>query len=158
MKNGRKPEYLEKTPENKLQQYHILTPKNSSPYQDSNPRSSIGATRLLHTFARKADTLTIIPHAAPHIPKLYSTDTLSLTCQHRNRHIVLPTLLYREAHLCWEGQGLLISHADCYKFTTQTESAPYVQAVKAALYILNGLRKEPYTQWTDTRVAGPFSS
>ena len=36
MKEGRKPEYPEKTPGNELQKCHILQP------EDSNPRSSIG--------------------------------------------------------------------------------------------------------------------
>ena len=46
MKEGRKPEYSEKTleyPETKnFQKCHILKPENSSPNRDSNPHPNIG--------------------------------------------------------------------------------------------------------------------
>ena len=42
MKEGRKPEYPEKTPGVELRKCHILQPEDSSPKRDSNPRSSIG--------------------------------------------------------------------------------------------------------------------
>ena len=40
MKEGRKPEYPEKTPGDELRKCHM--PENSSPKRDSNPCSSIG--------------------------------------------------------------------------------------------------------------------
>ena len=58
MKEGRKPEYPEKTPGDELQkmpQGH----EDSSPKRDSNPRSSIGG-RL-----GKQDMLTVTPRVAP---------------------------------------------------------------------------------------------
>ena len=42
MKEGRKPEYSEKTPGDELQKCHILRLEDSSPKQDSNPHNSIG--------------------------------------------------------------------------------------------------------------------
>ena len=42
MKEGRKPEYSEKTPDDELQKCHTLKPENSIPNRDSNPHSSIG--------------------------------------------------------------------------------------------------------------------
>ena len=42
MKEGRKLEYPEKAPGDKLQKIHILKPEDSSPKQDSNPHNSIG--------------------------------------------------------------------------------------------------------------------
>ena len=43
MKEGRKPEYPEKTPgEKSFRKCRILKPENSSPKRDSNPHSSIG--------------------------------------------------------------------------------------------------------------------
>ena len=43
MKEGRKPERPEKTPDNELQKIcHILKPENASRNQDSNPHCSIG--------------------------------------------------------------------------------------------------------------------
>ena len=43
MKEGRKPEYPEKTPGDELHtKCHILKPEDSSPKRDSNPHSSIG--------------------------------------------------------------------------------------------------------------------
>ena len=42
MKEGRKPEYPEKTPGDELQKIHILKHEDSSPKKDSNQRSSIG--------------------------------------------------------------------------------------------------------------------
>ena len=42
MKEERKPEYPEKTPEEELQKCHTLKPENSSPDRDSNPHSGIG--------------------------------------------------------------------------------------------------------------------
>ena len=41
MKEGRKPEYLQKTPDDELQKMPH-NPENSSPKRDSNPHSSIG--------------------------------------------------------------------------------------------------------------------
>ena len=43
MKEGRKPERPEKTPDDELRKCHVLEPENSSPNRDSNPHSSIGA-------------------------------------------------------------------------------------------------------------------
>ena len=61
MKNGRKPEYLEKTLDGELQKTpHILKPEYSSLKRDSNPRSGIGGR-----FARKIDVLTIKPCVVP---------------------------------------------------------------------------------------------
>ena len=40
MKEGRKPEYPEKT--TRFRKCHILQPEDSSPKRDSNPRGSIG--------------------------------------------------------------------------------------------------------------------
>ena len=42
MKEGRKPEYPEKTPGNELQKMPHTTADDSSPKRDSNPSSSIG--------------------------------------------------------------------------------------------------------------------
>ena len=42
MKEGRKPEYPEKTPGDELRKCHILQAEDSSPKRDSNPHSSIG--------------------------------------------------------------------------------------------------------------------
>ena len=42
MKEGRKPEYPEKTPGDELQKSHILKPEDSSTKRDSNPHNSIG--------------------------------------------------------------------------------------------------------------------
>ena len=43
MKEGRKPEYPEKTPGDELKKRpHTKNPEDSSPKRDSNPRSSIG--------------------------------------------------------------------------------------------------------------------
>ena len=42
MKEGRKQEYPEKTPDDELQKSHILKPEDSSPNRDSNLHSSIG--------------------------------------------------------------------------------------------------------------------
>ena len=42
MKEGKKPEYLEKTPDDELKKCQKLKPENSSPNWDSNPHSSIG--------------------------------------------------------------------------------------------------------------------
>ena len=41
MKEGRKPEHLEKTPDKGLQKVPILKPENSSLNRDSNPHSSV---------------------------------------------------------------------------------------------------------------------
>ena len=43
MKEGRKPEYPEKTLVTSFRKCHILKPKDSSPKRDSNPRNSIGS-------------------------------------------------------------------------------------------------------------------
>ena len=42
MKEGRKPEYPEKTPGDGFRKCHILKPEDSSPKRDSNPHNSIG--------------------------------------------------------------------------------------------------------------------
>ena len=42
MKEGRKPEYPEKTLATRFRKCHILQSEDSSPKRDSNPRSSIG--------------------------------------------------------------------------------------------------------------------
>ena len=42
MKEGRKPEYPEKTPADELQKMPHTKNENSSPKEDSNPQSSIG--------------------------------------------------------------------------------------------------------------------
>ena len=55
MKEGRKPEYPEKTPGNKLRKMPHTTARRFSLKRDSNPHNSIGG-RL-----RKADMLTITP-------------------------------------------------------------------------------------------------
>ena len=55
MKEGRKPEYPEKTPGDELQKMPHTTARRFKPKRDSNPRSSIGG-RL-----GKADMLTVTP-------------------------------------------------------------------------------------------------
>ena len=42
MKEGRKPEYPDKTPGDELQKMPHTKPKDSSPKRDSSPRNSIG--------------------------------------------------------------------------------------------------------------------
>ena len=42
MKEGRKPEYPQKTLATSFRKCHILQPEDLSPKRDSNPRSSIG--------------------------------------------------------------------------------------------------------------------
>ena len=42
MKEGRKPEYPDKTPDDDLQKMPHTKPENSSPNRDSNQHSSIG--------------------------------------------------------------------------------------------------------------------
>ena len=53
MKEGRIPEYPEKTPDEELQKCHILKPENLSPNQDSNPHSSIGGRVEKHTYKHR---------------------------------------------------------------------------------------------------------
>ena len=59
MKEGRKPEYPEKTLNNEFQKSHILQPENSSPNQDSNPHSTIGGRLGKQTYEQ-------LHHASPH--------------------------------------------------------------------------------------------
>ena len=57
MKEGRKPEYPEKTPHDELRKMpHIY-----SPSRDSNPHSSTGGRRLL-----RKQTYSPLHHASPH--------------------------------------------------------------------------------------------
>ena len=42
MKEGRKPEYPEKPPDDGIKKCHILQPEDSTPKRDSNPHKSIG--------------------------------------------------------------------------------------------------------------------
>ena len=60
MKKGRKPEYPEKTPDDKLQS-HILKLENSRPNRDSNLYSSIGGRVGKQTYQP-------LHHASPSSP------------------------------------------------------------------------------------------
>ena len=64
MKEGKKPEFTEKT---SFRKCHILKPENPSPKRDSNPNSSIGG-RL-----GKLDVLAVTPRVAPEF--LYVQDS-----------------------------------------------------------------------------------
>ena len=73
MKEGRKPEYPEKTLATSSRKCHILQPEDSSPKQDSNSRSS-SCGRL------GKQTCSLLHHASPHM----STYTVEQTCTQRH--------------------------------------------------------------------------
>ena len=50
MKEGRKPEYPEKTLATRFRKCHILKPEDSSPKRDSNPHKSIGGRLGKQTY------------------------------------------------------------------------------------------------------------
>ena len=81
MKEGRKPEYSEKTPGDELKKgmpHSLLQHEDSSPKRDSNPRSSIGGR-----LGKHADKLTVTPRVAPLAP---------------SRHFLPPTLYVGGKH------------------------------------------------------------
>ena len=57
MKEGRKPDYPEKTTDDQLQKMPHTKAQRFKPNRDSNPHNSIGK-------ARKADVLTVTPRVA----------------------------------------------------------------------------------------------